>query len=351
MDRNDTSFGALAHRSPTRLGDRFDAALHEAAHSDDERALDALATATPTDRRDALAALGAIHDLSLAPIEQLDGTERFQHHPAVAGLRRTLEAGLVDQLEQMASALDEGEDQPTAEGAVVGMRRLARLDAVPDIYRWLATTATEEELVEFLSLEGGPDGGFDDLVALGQVGLSGRPKLEMARNYWDEMGRGHLDDVHTALHERLAGALHLRAVPRSEQPEEALLRSVLGSFLVLSRAHQPEAVGALGLIEMQAGPRCRWVLRALDRLDAAPDARPFYAEHAEADPRHGKDWLDGVVGELAVDGRWATGILRGARWRAAVSQRFFRAALEWFATPMSAPSRSAAVASGALRAG
>jgi hypothetical protein len=73
--------------------------------------------------------------------------------------------------------------------AVAAMRAIAARDLVPAVYDWLAEEATLEELVAFLSLEGGPDGGFDDLVAICQVGLSGEPKLELARNYWDEMGR------------------------------------------------------------------------------------------------------------------------------------------------------------------
>ena len=36
---------------------------------------------------------------------------------------------------------------------------------VPEIYEWLASDAGRDDIVEFLSLEGGPDGGFDDLVA------------------------------------------------------------------------------------------------------------------------------------------------------------------------------------------
>jgi hypothetical protein len=325
VDRTDMIDSTLAHRSPTRLEDRVRTALATATRSGDEAALAWLPTAVPADRRDGLAALAAIHDLSLAPIDGLGGTEEWQHHPAVAALRRRLEGDLVAHLDDLVADLDV--DLPPGEGAVAGLRRLARVDAVPEVYRWLAESATADQLVEFLSLEGGPDGGFDDLVALCQIGLSGRPKLELARNYWDEMGRGRLDAVHSTLQEQTSAALQLRSVSRAEQPVEALERAVLGSFLVLSRAHQPEAVGALGLLELQAGPRCRWVLKALDRLDAPTGARPFYAEHAEADPLHGKDWLDGAVAELATDPRWAQGMVRGAQWRAAVSARFFRAAL------------------------
>jgi hypothetical protein len=323
--------GGVALRSPTPLEGRLRDALRRATDSGDDGALHALVGAEPYDARDGLATLAVVHGLSMAPIDELAGVEAWQHHPGVADLRWRLEAGLVERLDALAA--EELPDLPDHEGAVATMRRLARVDAVPEVYRWLAERATLDELVAFLTLEGGPDGGFDDLVALCQIGLSGRPKLVLAANYWDEMGRGRLDEVHTALHRRLGAALALDAQPSPALPEWALLRGVLGSFLALSRAHQPEAVGAFGLIELQAGPRCRWVLKALDRLDAPHDAVPFYAEHAEADPRHGKDWLDHAVAELATEPRWAEGMVRGARWRAAVSSDFFSRALVAVAGP------------------
>jgi pyrroloquinoline quinone (PQQ) biosynthesis protein C len=169
-------------------------------------------------------------------------------------------------------------------------------------------------------------------VAACQIGLDGDAKLELARNYWDEMGNGSLDAVHTELHRRLAAALGLHAVPRSEQPIQALERAALGSVLATNRHLQPETVGALGLIELQAGPRCRRVVKALRRLDAPADAFPFYEEHAVADPRHGKDWLDHAVATLAEDPEWASGMVRGARWRSLVNRRFFGAMEDRFAT-------------------
>src|SRR5690606_32551419 len=107
-------------------------------------------------------------------------------------------------------------------------------------------------------------------------------------------------------------------------------RLALGGVLVTNRKYQPEALGALGLLELQAGPRCRAVLRALDRLDAPADAYPFYEEHAVADPRHGKEWLDRVIRPLAEAPVWATGMVRGARWRAEVNRRFFEHVVEAF---------------------
>jgi hypothetical protein len=99
---------------------------------------------------------------------------------------------------------------------------------------------------------------------------------------------------------------------------------VLGPLLATNRVLQPEMVGALGFIELQAGPRSREVAKGLRRVDAPPAALPFYDEHATADPRHGKAWLDEVVAPLVeADPSWGPRILRGARWRAAVNREFF----------------------------
>jgi len=90
-------------------------------------------------------------------------------------------------------------------------------------------------------------------------------------------------------------------------------------------------LGSLGLLEAQAGPRCRRVVAAMRRLDVPASAFPFYQEHAIADPRHGKDWIDGALAPVVANHpEWAPRILRGARWRAGVNGRFFEAMSERF---------------------
>ena len=309
---------------PPTLFRRLDAAL--LAGSD---ALDALADAAPVDRRDLLLTLLLIHDLHTAPIDRLLDSVRWQHHPAVAALKWTLERDLLARLDRADDA--ECWELPDDDDAVAGLRALSARDLFPEVYEWLAEDAELDELVAFLSLEGGPDGGFDDLVAVCQIGIVGEAKVELAQNYWDEMGNGSLDAVHTELHHRLVAALGLHAVPRTEQPIEALERAALGSLLATNRQLQREMVGALGLIELQAGPRCRRVVKALQRVDAPADAFPFYDEHAVADPRHGKDWLDHVIAPLGEDRDWAAGMVRGARWRSLVNRRFFNAMRDRFA--------------------
>jgi hypothetical protein len=298
------------------LADRLERGLRG-----DGPALDELAGAEPTDDRDRLVTLQLIHDLHLGDLDRVGPAARWQHHPTISEIKCRLEA---DVLAGLDSDVDPDVD------AVTAMRTIARANRIPAVYDWLATDATWDELVSFLALEGGPDAGFDDLVAVCQVGLRGEPKLELARNYWDEMGRGSLAEVHTELHHDLCEAIDMPAVPRDEQPTSGLLRSTLGGILATNRVLQPEMIGALGLLELQAGPRCRRVVQALERLDAPEGAFPFYVEHEQVDPHHGKAWLDNVVTHLADDPTWAEGMVRGAQWRAQVNSAFFAEMAERF---------------------
>ncbi|HWI02444.1 MAG TPA: hypothetical protein VNT52_01200, partial [Acidimicrobiales bacterium] len=149
------------------------------ALADGGRSLEALAGADPVDWRDLLLTLSAIHDLHTAPLGRLQGWERFQHHPAVAELKWRLEEVLLAELVRRDEAVDwDVGDRPTE-----AMRAIAGRDRIPEIYTWLAEDADRDDIVEFLSIEGGPDGGFDDLVAACQIGLDGTAKLELAQNY------------------------------------------------------------------------------------------------------------------------------------------------------------------------
>jgi hypothetical protein len=64
------------------------------------------------------------------------------------------------------------------------------------LFGWFESEASLEDLKWFLTQEAAGEAGFDDLVAMTQVKLPDRAKMELARNYWDEMGRGHEAGMH-----------------------------------------------------------------------------------------------------------------------------------------------------------
>ena len=292
----------------------------------DPHLLPGLADHAATDARDRALTLLRIYDLHTAPLEAIGAAAQFQGHPAVAAIKSRLEAEWLTGLEAGWAQEQELTGLSTAAGAVAGMRAVAARDRLPQAYRWLASEATWAELVDFLALEGGPDGGFDDLVAACQIGLHGSAKLELAKNFWDEMGNGDPAAVHTVLHQRLVAALAMPQRARAEQSLATLERAALTGLLATNRYLQPELIGALGLLELQAGPRCRLVLAAFDRLGAPAEAYPFYLEHAEVDPIHGKDWTEKAIAPLVAEHpHWGPRIVKGAWWRSTVNLAFFRA--------------------------
>jgi hypothetical protein len=275
--------------------------------------------ATPADRRDRFLALHELYRLHASCAQIPLASARLQHHPRLAAVKHRLECEWMAELDDDLAA----SRRRLSDDTLDALRKLAAVDRIPWVYRWVAQDGSWPEIVEFLALEGGPDGGFDDLVALCQVGLPGTAKLELARNYWDEMGNGHWDRVHSVLYRRFARAVGIADRPLDERPTVALERDALAGLLGTNRWLQPEMLGALGLIELQAGPRCQLVVRGFDRCGAPTDAYPFYAEHARTDPRHGIDWLANAVKPvLAEIPEWGDRIVRGALWRARVNRAF-----------------------------
>lgn len=331
------AFPGQAPRPAPGLGTRLESRLERSLASGSE-SLDQLVEAEPIDARDGALTLAVIHDLFLGPLDRVRRTAVHQYHPTVVALKGRLESALMDRMASRADrrAVAGGDD------AVDAIHALAAHDLVPPVYRWVATSASWPGLRAFLEMEGGPDGGFDDLVAIGQVGLTGEPKLEMARNYWDEMGRGSLSAVHTELQRRMGTAVGLGSTPRTFLTLEALDRLSLPTVFATNRQRQPELIGALGLIELQAGPRCRKVVQGMRRLGADRDALAFYQEHADADPRHGKAWLDHVVRPLSSDPWWAAGMVRGALYRSAANAAFFALVGDRVSEGTSGPRRDSA---------
>jgi hypothetical protein len=193
------------------------------------------------------------------------------------------------------------------------------------LFPWLATSATAAQVRWFLHQEVAGEAGFEDLVALTQLKLPPQPKLELARNYWDEMGRGTEGGMHGPMLERLAEATRLGelagAVPVVWE-SLALGNIMLG--LASNRRYAYQALGALGAIELTAPTRAVHVDAALVRLDLAPNARHYFALHATLDVKHSAAWNAEVLRPLvaSVPGA-AVAIAEGALLRLEAGRRCY----------------------------
>jgi hypothetical protein len=191
------------------------------------------------------------------------------------------------------------------------------------LFEWLATSASKEQMIWFLRQEVAGEAGFEDLVALTQVKMPTRAKLELARNYWDEMGQGQASAMHGPMLAQLAEGLGLDA-GASEAVPEALALANLMVGLAVHRRHAFRSVGALGVIELTAPWRAVRVNDGLKRLGLGGDARRYYALHATLDVKHSAAWNREILHPLiAGDPTLARPIAEGALARLEAGRRCF----------------------------
>ena len=191
------------------------------------------------------------------------------------------------------------------------------------LFPWLADHASLKEMRWFLAQEVAGEAGFDDLVAMTQVKMPVRAKLEMARNYWDEMGRGEAKGMHGPMLEQLATHFEITSQIEDTVPEALALGNMMMA-LAANRIYAFHSVGALGAIEMTAPGRAVYVSRGLDRLGVPKKQSHYFALHAVLDVKHSAAWNTEVLATLVrEDGCRARAIAEGALLRLWCGKRCF----------------------------
>ncbi|MGI4977928.1 MAG: iron-containing redox enzyme family protein, partial [Janthinobacterium lividum] len=165
---------------------------------------------------------------------------------------------------------------------------------------WLADEAGMDEMRWFLTQEVAGEAGFDDLAALTQVKISQQAKLEIARNYWDEMGRGNPKGMHGPMLEVIADRLGLQPTLETTVPESLALANIMAG-LACSRRYAYHSVGALGVIEQTAPSRAILVARGMKRLGVPPEDRHYFDLHAVLDVKHSEAWNAEAIHPLVAE--------------------------------------------------
>ncbi len=170
--------------------------------------------------------------------------------------------------------------------------------------RYLAEEATLEEIALFFLAEELVDSRFDDLVALAQIGATGVSRMTMAENYWDEMGEGELEGMHTRLFE------HSAQYMRRWLADQGISTSGLNGMEIYQNANlvlmygihrhlAPRALAAMGLMEHSAPTRFQAMVDGCTRLGVPADVIHYQRIHIHVDTDHGSKWLDNVLVPLA----------------------------------------------------
>ena len=199
------------------------------------------------------------------------------------------------------------------------------------LFPWLATQADMQQMRWFLQQEAAGEAGFDDLVAMTQIKLPATAKLEMARNYWDEMGRGHQSSMHGLMLESTVKDLNL--MPTIEDTVwESLALANLMVALAMNRRYAYQSIGALGAVEMTAPTRVGYVNEGLKRLNVDFESRKYFQLHATLDIKHSEAWNKEVIYSLIKSNpQTAKPIAEGALMRLCCGAKCFEMYRKHFA--------------------
>jgi hypothetical protein len=164
-----------------------------------------------------------------------------------------------------------------------------------DLYTFVASEAERHQLEWFFRMECAGEAAFDDLLALAQVGTRGDVKMEMAANFWDEMGRGKSHAVHTHLFHELIDGLELEAPAASELPWQVLAGVNVMLWSCIPRRNAFRAQGSLGAVELLAPQRCTRLVHGAIRVGIRKKTVVYYGAHAVIDIGHAEGWLSHVI--------------------------------------------------------
>lgn len=191
------------------------------------------------------------------------------------------------------------------------------------LFAWLAETATEGQMRWFLTQEAAGEAGFDDLVAYTQVKLPLGPKLELASNYWDEMGRGQFRGIHSLLLTELIDRMGIAPEIDTTVWESLALANAM-TAMATTRRYAWLSVGSLGVVELTAPWRCVHVSAGLKRLGYGQRERLYYDLHSHLDVKHSETWnKNALIPLIEEDPRRARPIAEGALIRMRCAERCF----------------------------
>ena len=191
------------------------------------------------------------------------------------------------------------------------------------LFPWLADTASRDQLRWFFEQEAAGEAGFEDLVAYTQVKLPVAAKLELARNYWDEMGRGNPKGMHGPMLDALVETLAVEPTIENTVGESLALANAM-TAMATCRRYTWQSVGALGVIELTAPGRSAMVAKGLRRIGLSGKERHYFDLHAVLDVKHSEAWNREALHPLIKeDPRRAVAIAEGALMRLTCGKRCF----------------------------
>jgi Iron-containing redox enzyme len=201
--------------------------------------------------------------------------------------------------------------------------------ATANFTTYLTEQASLSEMAMFFIVEEKVDSRFDDLMALAQLGTSGKVKLTIGDNYWDEMGHGNPRFVHTTMFNTsvtwMREQLQARGIVQSDIDFPEIFTNANQLLMYgLSRRYAPRLIGALGVLEQTAPQRFQAMVDGCVRLGVPKDVMAYQSLHVGVDHDHGTQWFEHVLLPLAQRSpQLMEELCRGVLTRCDVAVRYY----------------------------
>lgn len=201
-----------------------------------------------------------------------------------------------------------------------------------DLCDYLRNDATLLDIALFMLAEEKVDGRFDDIIALSQIGATGVTKMTIAHNFWDEMGNGDYDTVHTSMFDHSANWFRTEVVAKygidldtALEFSEVYANACELLMYGLDRRWALRSLASIGLLEQTAPARFSATVAGSRRLGVPEHVVRYQDVHVGVDEDHGREWFDGVFTPiLQANPEAAAEVALGVLIRGNVASEFYR---------------------------
>jgi len=235
--------------------------------------------------RDAQLALWMIYELSYRGFD--DVHDRLEWHPAVVGMRLTLERRFEHELRK--ATRDRARQMPDHPDIGDQLLDLVRGEDGPRLSSYLRRDATAEELREYLRERSVQQLKESDPQSFLLPRLAGAAKTALAELQYDEYGGGRPERLHQLLYARALEAIGLD--PRygayvDKVSAVSLAAANVMSLFALNRRLLPAGLGHFAVLEASSSLPSRRIASGIERLGLPADVATYFHEHVEADAVH-----------------------------------------------------------------
>lgn len=243
-------------------------------------------------------ALFCLYELHYTGFDGVD--DGWEWHPDLLAVRARLEAGYEAALRALVRLPEL--PAPTSEAVAGTLFALTGEDGGPSVSRFVAASATRDQLHEFLVHRSIYQLKEADPHSWAIPRLTGRAKAALVEIQADEYGGGRAHRMHSALFARTlrgAGLDDSYGAYIEHIPAVTLAALNMMSLFGLNRRLRGAIAGHLAAFEMTSSLPNRFYARGVRRLGYGDDVALYFDEHVEADAVHeqiaGRDLAGGLA--------------------------------------------------------